>query len=1640
MAADDGTIFVPILPSFDKFFDGVEKNSGEAGERAGKAFSDALENNLDKAQKARDKLFDKADVAAAKAAKAAEDVKLQEQRLAETMEKSNVKASEIMAARNRLADANRKFEKATKDAAKASEAAADADTQVRKAQDELNDSLSQSVEKTSLFGGKLGDLAKTAGAAVVGFASFTAIKDIVWDVGSAFDDMYDTIRVGTGASGEAFEGLQVSAQKVADSVPAMDGGLEQIGATLADLNTRLGVTGEPLEQLTSQFIQLQNMGIDADINDVSGAMQQFGVAAADMPTQMDELFQISQATGRSITDITASLSKSGPALQQFGFSLTESAGFLGLLDKAGLNSEQMMTNLTKALGNFAKEGKEPQEALWGTFKRLEELTAAGKDLEAVDLANSIFGAKGGAGFVEAVKQGQFNFDEFMSHVGASGDTIAGVAGETADFAESWQLFKQKAMLAIEPVASQIFGALAPALEQVAPHLTTAAAKAGEFGAKLGEVVGWVQANQEWLVPLAVTVGTFAGVIGGVALAQNAWNAALGVYRTVVSIAQGQTVLFNATLLANPIVLIVASLAALTAGLVYFFTQTETGRAVWAAFTSALATGWEWVKGVLSVGWEWLKQVFINDFQFKIALIKGAWEFFTTSAKVAWDILSAGLSAVWGWLKLTVFDGFVNAAHWVNQQWISITTAIKFTWDVLTNALKAAWDWVKASVFDAFNNTINGVKFVFGAAVDGIKAAWEGWRVAINAAWVWVRDNVFHNLKVGLEHVKQSFKVAVDGIGKAWDRIRELTAKPVRFVVDTVYNHGIRGAWNKVAKFVGLDELPEFKAGFATGGVLPGYSPGRDNMMFYSPRFGHLGLSGGEAIMRPEWTRAVGGPAAVEAMNDTARKQGERGVRRMLGEGAAFARGGVIPNGGTKDKDELSSRIAGLFNALKGEHGKPYQYGGTGNPSWDCSGLWSGIVQYLNGGNLRGGRIFNTESNFGSFGFVPGLSGRVTIGVLSGKGGGVNGHMAGTIDGTNLESAGDHGVQIGGAARGSDHSMFNHQYTLQQFLGEFISGGGGGGGFNLSAVVKGLWDKAIEKIGSFPGADKLGLIGKLPAAMTKTLAGKAWDFVKSKIGFFSGSAGTAGNAESWREMAMAAMRRNGFNADDPRQVDAMLKQIQSESGGNPGIAQQIVDINGTGENAGVGLLQIIPGTFAANRDPELPNDRRDPWANMNAALRYYRRRYGTDLTTMWGRGHGYDSGGWLKPTPGGFGSYFNHTGKPEAVLTAEQWSHIAKLVRNVGTLGTDLRAAANEFVAAARGGDEGYGATGYLLGNDELAKQLVNRVGLIPDAVEELKVAFHGGDFGYGALEHLLGDGPLARALADKAALLGTVAQEFQEAAKGGDWGYGATAELLGGNGPLAQALVNGYGLISQSVEEVKTAFDGGDWGYGALERLLGGNSALAKTIVNSAAVVGQAGRDFHATVARAQDGFNKWAAQDENRGRVGTPEEWAAHFGAQAGAGVLDDALGLFGLDGIVGGTLKDSFVELVNQSANYTNAGLDQAGVGGVRFGHIHKDILKPINLIDDQGRVPKVEVPKVETPDVATATATAAPAATSAASAEPSVERRDGKQIVVKLVPDGNYTGSQVKKMLEELQIQVEELKEGQNAPVTSGVGGIV
>lgn len=757
--------------------------------------------------------------------------------------------------------------------------------------------------------------------------------------------------------------------------------------------------------------------------------------------------------------------------------------------------------------------------------------------------------------------------------------------------------------------------------------------------------------------------------------------------------------------ANPIGAIVTGVVAAVGALTWFFTKTETGKKVWKSFMdflrpiikwlgekfhdlgevvarmwdayikpalSAFATFAKWVAAVIGtvlitpiiLGWKALSAKIKWDWE---NIVKPAWNAMVSFAKfmwsnvlspifnwikVGWQIVAAGIRTFWEKQILPTWNALNAAAKFMWANVLNpIFNAIKAGWQAMANGIKWVWQNIILATWNALKSALQNLyNTVIKPIFQWIGDRWRDMSRVLGNVTDWIVRNVFNRIGDALGRVRGWFSAAVDAIRNTWDRVANIARKPIAFVVTTVFNEGIRKAWNAVADFVGLkdkklDPLPPVAA-YAKGGVLPGYTPGRDVHNFSSPTGGRLALSGGEAIMRPEWTRAVGGPAAVEAMNKVARNKGVNGVRKTLGEGAAFAKGGVV---------DLDRRIKKTMGELRSEHGKPYQYGGVGNPSWDCSGLWSGIVQSLNGGNLRGGRIFNTESNFAQYGFEPGAHGRVTIGVMNG-GGGMNSHMAGTIDGINIESSGSNGVQIGGAAIGTGHPSLPKSYTLKEFLGKFISGGAGGGGGNpIAAIAKAAWDKVIDKIPKFEG--NAGPWTEVPGAFLKKAASAVWDWVASKLPF-GGSGNGPGpmgaGVERWRGLVEKILREKGQPVS---LTDTVLRRMHQESSGDPGAINNW-DINAQNGTPSKGLMQVIDTTFQDHKDPGY-DDIWDPESNIRASMNYAIWRYGS-LSAAYNKSGGYDSGGWLQPMKG-LQAVYNHSGKPEPVFTHAQWDTLKKAV-------------------------------------------------------------------------------------------------------------------------------------------------------------------------------------------------------------------------------------------------------------------------------------------------------------------------------------------------------------------------------------------
>lgn len=108
----------------------------------------------------------------------------------------------------------------------------------------------------------------------------------------------------------------------------------------------------------------------------------------------------------------------------------------------------------------------------------------------------------------------------------------------------------------------------------------------------------LQSLGDWAIGNGNAIRTIiAGIAGGFAAFKtasliSAAVTALKSFDAAAKIAAAGQWVLNAAMNANPIVLVVTAIAALVSALVWFFTQTETGRKAWAAFTSFLSSAWQ----------------------------------------------------------------------------------------------------------------------------------------------------------------------------------------------------------------------------------------------------------------------------------------------------------------------------------------------------------------------------------------------------------------------------------------------------------------------------------------------------------------------------------------------------------------------------------------------------------------------------------------------------------------------------------------------------------------------------------------------------------------------------------------------------------------------------------------------------------------------------------------------------------------------------------------------------------------------------------------------------------------------------------------------------------------------------------------
>ncbi len=410
------------------------------------------------------------------------------------------------------------------------------------------------------------------------------------------------------------------------------------------------------------------------------------------------------------------------------------------------------------------------------------------------------------------------------------------------------------------------------------------------------------------------------------------------------------------------------------------------------------------------------------------VVKPAFSRIADFVRSSWNkVIKPALRAFWKFINGVLIP--IIKFLWtkvVKTYFTSIYKLVKFAWDkVIKPALSAMWKFIDKTLIPVLKGLWNNVvKPVFNSIGSKVRQIWKDF---ISPAFTSIKKFIDDKLIPAFNSVKT-------GVTNMWNKIRDAAKAPIEFVVNTVWNNGLR----KMLNYIPGVEIDPYTVNFAKGGILPGYTPGRDVHSFYSPTAGGLNLSGGEAIMRPEWTRAMG-PRAIGYLNEAAARGGsalKTAISQVNNDGrkgdlGAYAAGGILS----------ATRMQAAASFAREQAGEPYGWGSVGPSAWDCSGFMSAITNVLQGQNPYTRR--GTTGTFPWGGFAPG-PGQFTIGSTPNYDNTGTGHMAGTLGSMNVESRGGTGVLLGGAARGYGDSGFSQVYHLGS-AGASTNGGGGNAG-------------------------------------------------------------------------------------------------------------------------------------------------------------------------------------------------------------------------------------------------------------------------------------------------------------------------------------------------------------------------------------------------------------------------------------------------------------------------------------------------------------------------------------------------------------------------------------------------------------------
>lgn len=472
---------------------------------------------------------------------------------------------------------------------------------LEKAQKDFGTAAAQTIKeagaKIEEYGGKASKVGETltknvttplTAAAAAGVAAFSAV-----------DEGVDTIVTATGASGEALDGLVASYETIATSIPEE---LGDVASAVGEVNTRFHTTGEELEGQTTLFLQFAKItggDVVSSVDSADKVLKTFGKTSDDASGLLGMVAKAAQDTGINAQGLMDDVLANSATFKELNFSLEESVNFMALLDENGVESGVALAGLKKAVVNLTDAGMSESEALQTVIDKIKN---AGSETEALTIAQETFGTKGAAEMATAIREGRLSLDDLSASMADYSTVVTDTYNNTMDGVDGATTAANAAKIAMSTLGETISDMLAPIFQHLTQLLIDAKARFDTLDDGQKQAIVTIGLIVAAIGPALVIIGKVITAVGTITTGVGGLVGFVG--GTVVPLITG-TIMpalsgLWALMLANPISIVIAAIAAIVAAFVLLWNKCEGFRNFWInLFSSVKSTVVDAKNNVLS---------------------------------------------------------------------------------------------------------------------------------------------------------------------------------------------------------------------------------------------------------------------------------------------------------------------------------------------------------------------------------------------------------------------------------------------------------------------------------------------------------------------------------------------------------------------------------------------------------------------------------------------------------------------------------------------------------------------------------------------------------------------------------------------------------------------------------------------------------------------------------------------------------------------------------------------------------------------------------------------------------------------------------------------------------------------------------